>query len=55
MTQGKWWSSYAYEDDDTHVMHVKEYNHNTGVLQPFPLTKVSSWDLKAYWFSKKVL
>jgi len=33
MTQGEWWSWYAYEDDDAHVMHVKECNHNTGLLQ----------------------
>ena len=24
MTQGKWWSWYAYEDDDAHVIHVKD-------------------------------
>jgi len=39
MTQGKWWSWYAYEDDDTHVMHVEGRNHNTGVLQPWITVK----------------
>jgi hypothetical protein len=24
MTQGKWWSWYAYEDDDAHVMYVND-------------------------------
>ena len=31
MSQGKWWSWYAYEDDYAHAMHVKGRNHKTGV------------------------
>jgi len=37
--QGKWWSWYAYEDDDAQVMHVNDATITLGCYSPPPLQK----------------
>jgi len=42
MTQGKWWSWYAYQDDDAHVMHVNDATITLGCYNHRPLLELLS-------------